>query len=177
VSAATAPSDRLRELAPEFSALYRQSLPAVYTYFYHQVGSIEDAEDLTATTFSKALANFERYQTRRGTFAAWLFGIAHNCLRDHRRSLRNAERLGPEFPDRQPLPEMQLLSAERTAAIQDAIQRLPPDQREALALRFFGGLRTGDVATVLGKSEGAIKMLMHRALATLRERSKREDWR
>jgi RNA polymerase sigma-70 factor (ECF subfamily) len=69
------------------------------------------------------------------------------------------------------------LAAERNAALERAIRQLPADQHEALALRVFGGLRTTDIAAVLGKSEGAVKMLVHRAVTTLRERSIREDWR
>ena len=165
------------ELPCVFTTIYRQHVGAVYSYFYHQVGTIQDAEDLTATTFSKALASFDRYNVERGSVGAWLFGIARNCLRDHRRHPHAVERLAPELPDRQPLPEMQVLSAERAAAIHGAIGQLPPDQREALALRFFAGLRTSDVAAVLGKSQGAIRMLVHRALLALRDRSEREGWR
>ena len=69
------------------------------------------------------------------------------------------------------------LSAERTLALQRAIKRLPLDQRDALALRFFGGLGVRDVAEILGKSDGAVKMLVHRAVLALRESSEREDWR
>jgi RNA polymerase sigma-70 factor, ECF subfamily len=161
----------------DFAAIYRQYVSAVYSYFYHQVSNIPDAEDLTATAFSTALASFGRYQTSRGSLAAWLFGVARNCLRDHRRHPHTAERLERELPDWQPLPELQLLSAERAMALHEAIGHLPSDQREALALRFFGELRTRDVAAVLGKSEGAIKMLVRRAVLTLRDRSEREGWR
>ena len=149
----------------------------MYRYVYHQVGTIEDAEDVTSTTFSSALANFDRYTPDRGTPAAWLFGIARNCLRDHHRRHRAHERLIPQIPDREPLPEVQILAAERAASLQRAIQQLPPDQRDAITLRIFGGLRTADIGAVLGKSDAAVKMLIHRALTALRERSKREDWR
>lgn len=164
-------------LTSDFAAIYRQYVSAVYSYCYHQVSNIPDAEDLTATAFSTALASFSRYQTSRGSLAAWLFGIARNCLRDHRRHPRTAERLERELPDLRPLPELQLLPAERALALHASIGHLPSDQREALALRFFAGLRTRDVAAVLGKSEGSVKMLVRRALVTLRDRSEREGWR
>jgi RNA polymerase sigma-70 factor (ECF subfamily) len=165
--------------------MYRKHASSVHTYFYHHVGNIQDAEDLTATAFSKALASFAGYQTARGSRAAWLFGIARNCLRDHWRRARGLERfqpdvlqrLQPDIADRQPSPEMHVLSAERALALGQAIQRLPSDQREALSLRFFGGLQTADVAAVLGKSEGAVRMLLYRAVVKLRERSKQEGWR
>jgi RNA polymerase sigma-70 factor (ECF subfamily) len=164
-------------LSGDFGAVYRQHARAVYSFFYHQVGSIEDAEDLTATAFSTALANVDRYVVSRGTVAAWLFGIARNCLRDHHRRSRRQEPLPVDLTDRQALPEARVLRAERAAAIHRAIQQLPADQREALALRFFAELRTADVAAVMGKHEGAVKMLVHRAVVTLRDQSRREGWR
>ena len=166
-------------LTTDFAAVYRQYVSAVYSYFYHHVSNVPDAEDLTATAFSTALARFSRYKSSRGSLAAWLFGIARNCLRDHRRNAHSAptEWSELELPDLRPLPELQLLAAERALALHKAIARLPSNQREALALRFFGGLRTRDVAAVLGKSEGSVKMLIRRALVTLRDRSEREGWR
>ena len=160
----------------DFTALYRQHMAGVYSYFYHQVGNIPDAEDLTALTFTRALASYRRYDPARGSATGWLFGIARNCLRDHRRRPHPSDRLQADVPDRLPLPETQLLSSERVHAIHKSIQQLPPDQRDALALRFFGELRTAEIAHVLGKTDGAVKMLIHRAIVTLRERSTREDW-
>jgi RNA polymerase sigma-70 factor, ECF subfamily len=136
----------------------------------------QDAEDLTATTFSTALCHFAQYQPEAGSLPAWLFGVAHNCLRQHRRSRPWVEQLPLELLDPQPLPEWQLLSAERAVALHHAIKELPADQRDALALRFFAGLRTSDVAAVLGKSDGAIKMLVHRAVVALRHCSTWEGW-
>ena len=161
----------------DFSALYRTHVSSVYAYFYHQVSSIQDAEDLTATTFSKALAGCHGYRSQRASVTAWLFGIARNCPRDHRRRNRRSEPLHPDLPDSQPLPETLWLSAGRTLALQRAIQRLPLDQRDALALRFFGGLGVRDVAEILGKSDGAVKMLVRRAVLAPGESSEREDWR
>jgi RNA polymerase sigma-70 factor, ECF subfamily len=160
-----------------FTTLYHQHADAVYRYFYHQVGHVQDAEDLTATTFCTALARFAHYQPEQGSLAAWLFGIAHNCLREHRRRSRPVQQLPLELLDPQPLPERQVLSDERAIALRRAIRELPAEQSEALALRFFGGVRTSDVAAVLGKSDGAVKMLVHRAVTALRDCSTLEDWR
>jgi len=160
-----------------FTTLYHQKAATVYRYFHHQVDQVQDAEDLTATTFLTALARFGHYQPEQGSLSAWLFGIAHNCLREHRRRSRPVEQLPLELLDQQPLPERQVLSAERAIALRRAIRELPAEQSEALALRFFGGLRTRDVAAVLGKSEGAVKMLVHRAVTALRDCSTWEDWR
>jgi RNA polymerase sigma-70 factor (ECF subfamily) len=159
-----------------FTTLYQQHAAAVYRYFYHQLGHVQDAEDLTATTFSTALRRFAHYRPGQGTLPAWLFGVAHNCLREHRRRPSPVVPLPPDLLDPQPLPDGQLLSTERAAALHRAIQGLPADQREALALRFFAGLRTSDVAAVLGKSDGAVKMLVHRAVVALRDCSTEEGW-
>jgi RNA polymerase sigma-70 factor, ECF subfamily len=160
-----------------FTQLYDERAAAVYRYFYHQIGHVEDAEDLTDTTFSTALCQFAEYRPERGTLTGWVFGVAHNCLRDYRRGRPVLEQLPLELEDPRPLPDGQLLSAERALALQRAIRQLPPDQRDAIALRFFAGLRTREVAGVLCKSEGAVKMLVHRAVDALRHNPVSEDLR
>jgi RNA polymerase sigma-70 factor, ECF subfamily len=161
-----------------FTCLYRQQAAAVHNYFYHQIGHVQDAEDLTGTTFSRALVRFTHYQPELGSLRAWLFGVAYNCLREHRhRRRRSVGQLPMDLLDPQPLPESQVLSNERAAALHRAVRALPAGQRHALTLRFFGGLRTSEVAAVLGRSESAVKMLVQRAVAVLRDCSSLEDWR
>jgi RNA polymerase sigma-70 factor, ECF subfamily len=162
---------------PHLTCLYRQHAAAVYRYFYPQIGHVQDAEDLTSTTFCTALSGFAQYQPEKGSLRVWLFGIAHNCLRDYwRRRRPSADQLPLDLLDPQPLPDSQLLSSERAAALHRAIRELPAGQREALTLRFFAGLRTSEVAAVLGRSEGAVKMLVQRAVVRLRHCSSLEDW-
>src|SRR5215470_3417770 len=152
-----------------FACLYRQQVAAVYGYFYHQTGHVQDAEDLTGTTFTMALCSFAHYQAELGSLRVWLFGIAHNCLRQYRRGrLRSVEPLPPDVLDPYPQPESQLLSSERAAALHRAVRALPVGQRHALTMRYFAGLRTSEVAAVLGRSEGAVKMLVQRAAVRLR---------
>jgi RNA polymerase sigma-70 factor (ECF subfamily) len=161
-----------------FTHLYRQHVAAVYRYFYHQIGHVQDAEDLTATTFTRALSTFAQYKPDMGSCPAWLFGVAHHCLRDHRRHWRAL--IGPlplGLVDPQPLPEFQLVSAERAVALQRAIQGLRVGQRDALMLHFFAGLPFVEVAAALGRSEGAVKMLVQRAVKALRDCSSLEDLR
>lgn len=155
----------------QFDALYRAYVVRVYRYLYRQVANREDAEDLTATTFSKALASFDRYRDQ-GSLAAWLFSIAHHTLLDHQRRRRlhtDLDAVAPTLVDSVPLPEEHVLRADQAATLHQLIQKLPPDQREALTLRFSGELRTAEIAAVLGRSEGAIKMLVHRAIVALRD--------
>lgn len=162
----------------QFTALYRRYLKPVYGYFYQHVGSVQDAEDLTAATFSQALASLDRYQ-EQGRFAAWLFSIARHQLHRHQR--------GRPWTT-QPLPaelavaaehelEAQSLGQDESRRLQGLIQTLPAEQREALTLRFFAELRTADVARLMGRSEGAVKMLVHRAVTTLRDHLRGEEKR
>lgn len=162
-----------------FAPLYRAYVAPVYRYLYHRTGDPHEAEDLTATTFGQALASLDRYE-ERGRFAAWLFSIARHTLRDHQRRRRphlDLATAATALLDPAPSPEAQALRAERDRDLHRAIERLPAGQREALSLRFFGGLSTRDVAAVLGRSEGTVKMLVLRAMDTLREHYRQEDHR
>ena len=162
----------------QFTALYRRYLKPVYGYFYQQVGSVQDAEDLTATTFSEALASLDCYQ-EQGRFAAWLFGIARRQLLHYqRRRPWTGQPLTSEVAvtaDQE--PEAQALGQDEMRRLQGLIQTLPAEQREALSLRFFAELRTGEVARLMGRSEGAVKMLVHRAVTTLRDHLRGEERR
>ena len=161
-----------------FTALYRRYLKPVYSYFYQQVGSVEDAEDLTATTFSQALGSLERYQ-EQGRFAAWLFSIARRQLLRHQRGRPWTGQLLPHAlaVDAEQEPEAQALSQDELRRLQGLIRALPAEQREALSLRFFAELRTAEVARLMGRSEGAVKMLVHRAVTTLRDHLRGEERR
>lgn len=146
--------------------LYVQHVDLVYRYFYHQVRHRQEAEDLTATTFSKAIASIDHYQPDRSTFAAWLFGVAHRTLADY---LRKAH--GLQLPTTEAdadNPERLVATAEQAEIVRGRLQLLPDDQRAALILRFFGELSVRDASAVMGKSDAAIKMLVHRGLCRLR---------
>ena len=162
----------------QFTALYRRYLKPVYGYFYQQVDLVEDAEDLTATTFSQALASLDRYQ-EQGRFAAWLFSIARHQLYVHQRGRPwTGQPLTHDVAvDAEQEPEAQTLSQDELQRLPGLLQTLPPEQREALALRFFAELRTAEVARLMGRSEGAVKMLVHRAVTTLRDHLREEKRR
>ena len=167
-----------RQDRQRFTALYRRYLKPVYTYFYQQVGSVQDAEDLTAATFSQALASLDRYQ-EQGRFAAWLFGIARHQLLHHQRGRPWAgQPLTPDLPaEPGHEPEAQALGRDELRRLQGRLQALPAEQREALSLRFFAELRTAEVARLMGRSEGAVKMLVHRAVTALRDHLREEEKR
>jgi RNA polymerase sigma-70 factor (ECF subfamily) len=159
-----------------FVALYRRYVGPVHRYLLGQVGHRADAEDLTATVFVKALADLDRYGGS-GPFAAWLFAIARHTLRDHlrrRRPTADLDAVALALPDGAPSPEEAALGRERASTLHRLLAALPPDQREALALRYFAGLPTATIAAIQGGSGGAIRMRLHRAVAALRARYDQE---
>jgi RNA polymerase sigma-70 factor (ECF subfamily) len=162
-----------------FEQLYRRYVDRVYRYCYVHTGDSRDAEDLTAQTFLAAFEGIGRYH-RRGSVAAWLFGIAwRKCNDYHRRRYRQmraplaeADALDdPAAPDLdETVTEQRLLDC-----VQKVLGSLSADRREALRLRFWGGLSTAEIAEVMGRREGAVKMLVSRAVGDLRARCLHEE--
>ena len=150
--------------------LYLLHFDRIYSYLHMSVGNRHDAEDLTNQTFVKMLESIGRFEWRKVPISAWLFRIAHNLAMDHFRASR---RLQPE----EELPEPEYAaehSAEEEAfqaigrrSMLAMIENLSHDQQQVLTLKFVFNFGNSEVATILGKKEGAIKSLQHRALATL----------
>lgn len=154
-----------------FAELYRRHMERVYRYLLARVGNVQDAQDLTSQTFLAALEGITGYRGQ-GYFPAWLLGIARNKLNDHFR--RDRSPLPLEVAAHVPHPGAvldelvgQQLQVERLAR---ALQALSPDRAEALTLRIFGRLSPAEIAKVLGKSEAAVRMLIHRAVQDLQGR-------
>ena len=151
-----------------FAALYRRYVTPIYRYLYSRVGSAADAEDLTAQTFVAALEGLPGYR-ERGNFAAWLFTIAHNKAADHRRQehphLPLDEAL--DSPDHDENPMTSMMRKETLQRLSALIAGLEEDKQELLRLRFAGSLTYAQIAQVVGSSEGAVKMAVHRLLNRL----------
>lgn len=153
----------------DFAELYRLHVTHVYRYFLARVGNEQDAQDLTAQTFLAALEAFPRFR-RESKFSTWLFGIAHHKAVDFFRSkrplvgLESAEALSDPPPDEMVIQRLQLETVFNT------MQGLSRERAEALALHSFGGLSVAEVAQVMGKSEPAVRMLIHRAIQDLQQR-------
>lgn len=161
----------------DFAARYHGYVAPLYRYFYGHVGNAAEAEDLVASTIAKALRGLSSY-AGRGTLAAWLFGIARNTLRDyqrHRRTTFTLSALAPLLADTQPLPEQRVERQEQVDHLLTCIGALPINQREALTLRYFGELPLAEIARVMNRSEGAVKLLIHRALTALRDQYHQEE--
>lgn len=153
-----------------FSELYRRHFRRVYGYHLLRTGNVDDAEDLTSQTFMAALEGIHRYDGR-GSFAAWLMGIAHHKMAQHYRRKRSQEALETveTLPDLDHHPEDVAYQRGLVRQVGLALRRLTPERAEAFVLRTFGGLSAAETAGILGKSEGAVKMLVHRALLDLRQ--------
>jgi len=158
-----------------FSAFYRRNAEPVAAFFYRRIACPHTAADLTAETFAAALGSLKRYRPDRGTARAWLFGIAHNQLRQWARRGRVADsarrRLGIQTPVLMPedverietLVDFEPLRA----VIVDALADLNPGLRDALILRVADELPYEEVAERLGCSVGAARVRVSRALAKL----------
>lgn len=160
-----------------FDALYRRYLARVYSYAYYELGDHHLAEDATEATFVSALANLRRFQERArpadgegaSTFRVWLFQIARNEVAGERRRARRrpTEPIG-ETVVVDPLDvESAAVRRDEARAAWRAVGRLPGERRQAMVLRFVDELSTAEIAGVLGRSEGAVRVLIHRALKSV----------
>jgi RNA polymerase sigma-70 factor (ECF subfamily) len=158
-----------------FEALYRKYVAQVYNFAVYELRDHHDAEDATERTFLAALAKLDRFQERAGpsdgddasTFRIWLFRIARNVIAERRRSQRRRPEAVLEAASRAVDPadvEGSVIIRDEAAAAWRAIERLPDDRRRAIVLRFVHEMTTAEIAGVLDRSEGAVRVLLHRAL-------------
>jgi RNA polymerase sigma-70 factor (ECF subfamily) len=162
------------ELDAEFSELYRAHLRDVYSYAYYRVGNHHDAEDLTEQTFLQAYRHFERAQreSRGRPLRPWLIRIAHNLAANlyRDRSRKPAWPIDETASLTAPHTTEQLVEGrEELEQVLDGVHRLPDDRREALIMRFALGMDNREIARALGRSDGATKVLIHRAIKQLEE--------
>ncbi len=168
-----------RKLDGDFTELYRSHLRDVYSYAYYRIGNHHDAEDITEQTFLQAYRHFERAQRESDgrPLRPWLIRIAHNLAANY-------------YRDRSRRPQTQLEDAAVVSALHDTedlvegrqeladvlegVAKLPDDRREALIMRFSLGMDNKEIARALDRTEGATKVLIHRAIKQL-EQGLKED--
>src|SRR5215471_17678833 len=157
-----------------FAELYKAHLRDVYSYAYYRVGNHHDAEDLTEQTFLQAYRHFARAQreSRGRPLRPWLIRIAHNLAANLYRD-RSRKPASP-IDETAPLPALhtteQLVEGrEELSRVLEGVRRLPEDRREALIMRFALGMDNREIARALDRSDGATKVLIHRAIKQLEE--------
>lgn len=171
-STLAAPGKSKAQLDGEFSELYRTHLRDVYSYAYYRVGNHHDAEDLTEQTFLQAYRHFERAQreSHGRPMRPWLIRIAHNLAANLYRD--RARKPASSIEDTAPLSAPQTTEEivegrEELARVLAGVARLPEDRREALIMRFALDMDNREIARALGRSDGATKVLIHRAIKQL----------
>jgi len=157
--------ERARNDPDAFAVLYRRYLSPVYRYLFFRLGNSQDAEDITSKVFTEALEGLvhKRYR-ENGNFAAWLFTIARrrsiDCYRQrHIISLDETALQGPDPFDQ----------IDNKTRLNELLLQLDEDKQELMRLRYAGGLSFAEIAALEGKSEAAIKMMIHRIIHWLRE--------
>ena len=172
--------EEARRVPAAFGVLYERYVDRIYAYIYHRVGNVQEAEDLTARTFYRALDNLHSYEDRGAPFAAWLFRIAHNLManwhRDRsRRRFLSLDRLWSQRAENAS-PEAQVEQEENREALWSAINRLPEERRNLLVWKFGSQMSNLEIGELMNKSESAIKSLYFRTLAALRQDLEARGW-
>src|SRR5215208_1900926 len=162
------------ELDRAFERLYRDHLRDVYSYSYYRVGNHHDAEDVTEQAFLQAYRHFERARRESNgrPLRPWLIRIAHNLASNyHRDRARRPQRVLEESEPIAALhgTEQIVEGREELKRVMDHLQYLPDDRRDAVIMRFALGMDNREIARALGRSDGATKVLIHRAIKQLEE--------
>lgn len=156
--------------ADSFGQLYDRYIDKVYRHIYYRLGNPTEAEDLAAQVFLKAWHAIGRYRPMGRPFGSWLLSIAHNLLVDYYRARRDNASIddviipADDSADPVTLAERSFASA----SLRLAIKRLKPDQQAVVVMRYIDGMDYADIAPLLQKSEGAVRVILHRALLSLR---------
>jgi RNA polymerase sigma-70 factor, ECF subfamily len=174
---ATAEEVSKAELDRAFEELYRAHLRDVYSYAYYRVGNHHDAEDLTEQAFLQAYRHFDRARRESNgrPLRPWLIRIAHNLASNyHRDRARRPEAaLDAVEPPSHPHDTEQIVAGrEELRLVMERLGRLTDDRRDALIMRFALGMSNREIARALGRSDGATKVLLHRAIKQLEEEMK-----
>jgi RNA polymerase sigma-70 factor (ECF subfamily) len=154
------------------SELYQSYFPRLYRYILARTGNTYDAEDLTEEVFMRVLEAIKRFQHREAPFSAWLFRIAHNAVISQRRK-ETARGRSSQLNDGMSIdtagPEELVESRVALSEVMKAAKSLPDAQRQVISLRFAAGLTVAETARAMGKGEGNVKVIQHKAIKKLRE--------
>lgn len=155
------------------SELYDRYEMKIYNYIYRRTSDQALSEDLTAQVFLKMLEAIHNERAWHSSFSGWLYRIAHNLVIDHYRTRDRQKQISldetPNMPDLGASPVRAAEIALDGEALRGAIRRLTDEQAQVISLRFLEGYSFGEIAEIMDKTEGAVKALQHRAVATLRQ--------
>jgi RNA polymerase sigma-70 factor (ECF subfamily) len=156
-----------------WATLYRQAYPRLVRYAHHRLGNVDEAKDAASETMARAVASMDRFTSDDEGFTPWLFGICRNVVADalraryrHLEHDRDVE--ASSLRSLAPEPDDGLIADEEARQVRAAFERLDADERELLELRVVAGLSAEEVAQVIGKKPGAVRMAQMRALGRLR---------
>ena len=154
-----------------FGQLYDHYITGIFRFIYYRVGSKQLAEDLASETFVRGLRSIQRFSWQGKDFGAWLTTIARNLITDHFKSSRSRLEFTtdtiPEGRTAADSPEVEVLTLMSNEMLSEAVNALPPEQRDCILMRFMQGLSIAQTAAAIGRSEGAIKQLQLRAVRSL----------
>jgi RNA polymerase sigma-70 factor, ECF subfamily len=153
-----------------FARLYDAYMERIYRYVFFRVNDALTAEDITAQVFMKAWERLDTYKDERSPFLAWLYQVARNAVIDHTRTSKTAIALEEVDPAQISFSEdidEKIDQKTRLQEIRSALQVLTEEQQQVLLLKFANGLKTPEIARLLGKEQGAIRALQMRALQGL----------
>lgn len=153
-----------------FAALYDVLIGPIYRYVYFKVNK-EDVEDLVELVFLRAWENIHQYKKRKTSFSAWVFKIAHNLVVDHYRLKKEVMELSVNIPthDRTHSPIARAEDSLTQDNLKKALSYLKENYRQIVVLKFLDELSNEEIAKIMGKSEGSLRVLQMRALRALRE--------
>lgn len=156
-----------------FGQLYDHYQPQIYRFVFLKVGQREEAEDLTHQVFLSAWEKITTYNHRGFPFSSWLYQIARNIVVDHYRSRRNTVTLDDVDPELFAIPAVSheaLDEAMNTVRVARCIKELKPDYQDVIIMRFIEEFSIKEVAAAMQKSEGAVKLMQHRAIKELKSK-------
>jgi len=156
-----------------FGLLYERYVNKIYNYIYYRTSNHEEAEDLTAKVFHKALSHMGDYKNKGHPFSAWLYRIAHNLVANWHRDQKKQSMVSLEdinlTGQKGDHPFHLAAKSEEMALLLEAFQKLPPVRQQLLILKFVEGESNAEIGHILNRSEGAVKSLYHRTLLNLKE--------
>ena len=155
-----------------FGELYDHYQPMIYRFVVVKVGRREEAEDITHQVFMSAWQKIKSYQHRGHPFSSWLYQIARNQVIDHYRAKKNEaslESVDPEYFAAAAAAEFALPTKFEMETVRRAMQQLKPDYQDVIIMRFIEDISLKETAGALKKTEGAVKLMQHRAIRELKK--------